>query len=118
MRSRNIRVSIRLNEKEKADLDRKVKLSGLSRNTFLQKLIEDRKILPIPPQPFFDILKELREMRLCCADLAWNARRNGYDAKPFFVYEKKLETMVSDIIQTMYYSKKEMEEKYGTINKS
>ena len=59
MRSRNIRVSIRLNEKGKADLDRKVKLSGLSRNTFLQKLIEDRKILPIPPQPFFDILKNL-----------------------------------------------------------
>ena len=47
---RTHRIRVRLNEKEKTLLDRKVKQSGLSREAYMRQLIEQTKT-PDRPQP-------------------------------------------------------------------
>lgn len=57
MRRRSICIPFRLNEKEFADLDAKVKKSGLTRERFLRKMIAEKRVFEAPPVDFFTLLK-------------------------------------------------------------
>ena len=50
---RKIEVKVRLNEKEKAKLDRDVSRTGLSREAFLRTLIMGRNVKELQPMDFF-----------------------------------------------------------------
>lgn len=57
MRRRNICIPFRLNEEEFAELDAKVKKSGLTRERFLRKMIAEKRVFEAPPVDFFNLLK-------------------------------------------------------------
>jgi len=59
MEKRDIRIEFRLNEKEFATLDRRVKKSGLSRENYLRHLI--RNLIPAdqPPPDYFSMMRTL-----------------------------------------------------------
>lgn len=54
---REKRIKVRLNEKEKALLDRKVEQSGLSREVYMRKLLQKANILD-RPQPDYQVFAE------------------------------------------------------------
>lgn len=60
MRTRNIKINIFLNEKEKRILDEKVKKSGLNKSEFFRKIILDYQLKEQPDERFYEILSQLR----------------------------------------------------------
>ena len=55
MRTKNVGINIRVDEKEKRDLERKAKKSGLSLSAYLRKVGLEKEIYPIPEKEFYTI---------------------------------------------------------------
>ena len=62
MRKRNIAILFRLNEKEAAELDKKVGRSGLTREAYLRHLIGGAVPRDAPPADYYGMMKELHRI--------------------------------------------------------
>lgn len=62
MRRRNVQILFRLTRKEAQALDRKVKASGLNRETFIRKVLEGYTLHEKPDDRFYEALRQLRSM--------------------------------------------------------
>ena len=62
MRKRNIELKIRLNQKEASLLDKHVRLSGLSREAYLRKLICRYIPKASPPPDFYMLMEEVQKV--------------------------------------------------------
>lgn len=62
MRKRNIPILFRLNQNEAEELDRKVKRSGLNRETYLRQLISGVVPRDAPPPDYYAMMRELHKI--------------------------------------------------------
>lgn len=56
MRTKNVGINIRVDEKEKRDLERKAKKSGLSLSAYLRKVGLEKEIYPIQIKNFIKFI--------------------------------------------------------------
>lgn len=62
MRKRPIKISVRLTKSEQEYLIRQAQLAGLSRESFIRKLIMGQTIRPKPPQEIAELLRLLKSI--------------------------------------------------------
>lgn len=62
MRRRNIAILFRLNRKEAENLDKKVKKSGLNRETYLRQLIQGVVPREAPSPDYYSMMRELHKI--------------------------------------------------------
>lgn len=62
LRKRNCRVEIYLTENELNKLQSKVTKSGLSRERFLRKLIDESRVYEPPPVDFYSLIREINRV--------------------------------------------------------
>ena len=70
MRKRNNSILLRLNNEEYKHFQRELKISGLSKNQYLVKLIDKHKIKERPPQDYAKIVYELAKIGNAVNDIA------------------------------------------------
>ena len=63
MKTKNVGINIRVDEKEKRDLERKAKKSGLSLSAYLRKVGLEKEIYPIPEKEFYTIYMQISNLR-------------------------------------------------------
>ena len=76
-RTRKHEIKYRLNDKEHERFKRMVKKTGLTQQAFIKKAIDGAKLVEQPPVEFFDVLKELREIKLHMVFLWASAHESG-----------------------------------------
>ena len=74
MRKRNKEVILWFTEDELKALDDKVERTGLTRSSYLRKVLLGHEIKERPPMEFFEMLKHLRNISLSMGDIAYAAR--------------------------------------------
>ena len=100
---RKIEVKVRLNEKEKAKLDKDVSRTGLSRETYLRSLIMGSDIKELPPMDFHKALAELRDADVMLQEIIFRLSRNGSpDWWIFREWSKIIENGIAEMIQQVY----------------
>ncbi len=103
MRSRNIDISLRLNEKEADKLNRLVKRSGLSREAYLRQLINGLVPRDAPPPDYYAMMKELHAVGRNLNQIAQKAHALGvidvvrYD-KAVSEYEEAIRHILKAVI--------------------
>lgn len=78
MRKRDIRVVIRLNEKENKSLVTQVQNSGLSREAFIRLLIRGYSPKELPPLDYYVMMRELHAIGNNLNQLAAKANATGH----------------------------------------
>ncbi|MEK3899282.1 MULTISPECIES: plasmid mobilization protein [unclassified Paenibacillus] len=78
MRKRDIRVVIRLNEKENKRLLSQVQSSGLSREAFIRLLIQGYSPKELPPPDYYAMTRELHAIGNNLNQLAAKANATGH----------------------------------------
>lgn len=63
MRTKNIGINIRVDEKEKRNLERKAKKSGLSLSAYLRKVGLEQEIYPIPDKEFYKVYIDICKVK-------------------------------------------------------
>ena len=63
MRTKNVGINIRVDEKEKRDLERKAKKSGLSLSAYLRKVGLEKEIYPIPDKEFYKVYIDICKVK-------------------------------------------------------
>ena len=63
MRTKNVEICIRVNEKEKKDLERKARKSGLSLASYLRKVGLEKEIYAIPDKDFYIIYLQISNLK-------------------------------------------------------
>lgn len=63
MRTKNIGINIRVDEKEKRNLERKAKKSGLSLSAYLRKVGLEKEIYPIPEKEFYKVYIDICKVK-------------------------------------------------------
>lgn len=63
MRTKNVGINIRVDEKEKRDLERKAKKSGLSLSAYLRKFGLEKEIYPIPDKEFYKVYIDICKVK-------------------------------------------------------
>ncbi len=100
---RKIEVKVRLNDKEKAKLDKDVSRTGLSREAYLRKLIMGSDIKELPPMDFHKALAELRDANVMLQEIIFRLSRNGSpDWWIFREWSRKIENGIAEIFQQIY----------------
>lgn len=100
---RKIEVKVRLNDNEKAKLDKDVSRTGLSREAYLRKLIMGSDIKELPPMDFHKALAELRDVDVMLQEIVFRLNSNGSpDWWIFREWSKKIENGIAEMFQQIY----------------
>lgn len=75
--SRTERIALRLSPEELANLEQAAALSGMSKSNYLRMLIRGYLPRQIPPEPFQEAMKELRDISGNMAQIARTAHVLG-----------------------------------------
>lgn len=78
MRKRNIQVMVHLNSKEYQDLMKKVKKTGLSRETYLRQLMNGYVPKELPPPDYLGMMRELNAIGNSINQIAARANATGF----------------------------------------
>ena len=99
-RTRKHEIKYRLNDKEYEKFQRMVKKTGLTQQAFVKKAIDGAKLVEQPRVEFFDVLKELREVKLHMIFLWTSAHESGdYQAsRQYYNDMRRLETLTSELM--------------------
>jgi len=96
MQKRNVEIKFRLDKKESAALNNRVKKSGLSREAYIRDLIDGYVPTDAPPPDYFAMMKELRYIGMNLNQIAQKAHTlNVLDVKR---YDDNLATLRKAII--------------------
>lgn len=63
MRTKNVGINLRVDEKEKRNLERKAKKSGLSLSAYLRKVGLEKEIYPIPDKEFYKVYIDICKVK-------------------------------------------------------
>lgn len=63
MRTKNVGINIRVDEKEKRNLERKAKKSGLSLSAYLRKVGLEKEIYAIPDKEFYKVYIDICKVK-------------------------------------------------------
>ena len=103
MKSRPIKIDLRLNEKELAYLNKNVAKTGMSREAYLRKLIYQIQPREVPPVEFYEILKNLRQINNNMNQIAVKANSNGFiDTAEYWKNVKQIQEITGRIMEAIY----------------
>lgn len=102
MRKRNIAILFRLNRKEAETLDKQVKRSGLSRETYLRQLINGLVPRDAPPPDYYSMMRELHQIGNNLNQIAQKAHvLNVIDVQRYDQEMRKFRQTVKQITETV-----------------
>lgn len=111
MRKRDIRVVVRLNEKEQKHLVNQVQKSGLSREAYIRALIKWFIPKPLPPQDYYAMMRQLHAIGNNLNQLAMKAHMTGHLERAVFQEEAdRLRHAVQQIQQAVTEPERRMEQ--------
>lgn len=98
MRKRNIQVMLHLDSKEYQSLMKKVKKTGLSRETYLRQLINGYAPKELPPPDYHAMMRELNAIGNSINQIAARANATGFFlAEDYAQYMKEFKRITLDI---------------------
>lgn len=98
MRKRNIPILVRLDTKERQNLAKQVKKSGLSQETYIRTLINGYVPKELPPPDYYAMIRELHAIGVNLNQIAAKANATGHIDRTLFQYEAtRLRKTVLDI---------------------
>ena len=107
METRSIEIKIRLNRKEFEALHKRVKKSGLSRETYLRFLIQNLVPQDLPPPDYHNMMRQLFRISNNLNQLAMKAHQFGsIDAKRYDENTQALNRAVLEIQQAVIRPRK------------
>ena len=74
---RNCEIKVRLSKCELQALSKKVKKTGMSRETYVRTLLENKIPVEIPPAPYYDLMREVHALGNNMHQLAYRAHALG-----------------------------------------
>ena len=102
MNNRNYEIKVRLTQAELVHLTRLVRASGLSRETFLRRLISGVVPRDAPPPDFFSMMRELHYIGNNLNQIATKAHAlNAIDAKHYDDGMRLFEEAVQEILSAV-----------------
>lgn len=102
MNHRNIEIKVRLNRKEAEALNKKVKKSRISRETYLRHLINGVVPQDSPPPVYFDFMRELHRVGNNLNQIAQKAHvLNVIDAPRYDAAVREFEKVVREITEAV-----------------
>ena len=102
MQNRTIEIKCRLNRKEADALNKRVKKSGLSRESYLRHLINGLVPMDIPPPDYYAMMNELRAIGTNLNQIAQKAHvLNVVDAKRYDEAFATLKTSLVEIVNAV-----------------
>lgn len=103
MRKRNCSVLIRFTEKELEQLDRNVKKTGLTRESYIRTVLDEKTPKELPPMDFYDIMKELRQINNNMNQLAFRANAYGeFDRAEYRLNADELQKAIGTIMGKVF----------------
>jgi len=107
MQKRTILIKFRLNDKEAESLNKRVKKSGLSRESYMRQLIKDLVPTDTPPPDYFMMMKELRSIGINLNQIARKAHiRDVLDFKKYDENVALLNKAIIDITNAVMLPRK------------
>ena len=107
MQSRNIEIKFRLNKKEAEALGKRVKKSGLSRESYLRHIINDLLPTDAPPPDYYSMMRELHGIGTNLNQIAQKAHvLNVLDVKRYDENAAALNRAVVEITNAVMLSRK------------
>lgn len=98
MRKRNIQVMVHLDNKEFQTLMKKVRKTGVSRETYIRQLINGYIPKELPPPDYHSMMRELNAIGNSINQIAARANATGFFlAEDYAVYMKELRRITLDI---------------------
>ena len=103
MKNRNYEIKVRLTQAEMVHLTRLVSASGLSRETYLRRLISGVVPRDAPPPDFFSMMRELHYIGNNLNQIAMKAHAlNAIDAKHYddsvLLFEEAVQKILSAVL--------------------
>jgi len=103
MRKRNVHIQFWLNRKEAEELDKKVKRSGLSRESYLRHLVNGVVPQDEPPRDYYAMMNQLHRIGINLNQIAFKANAlNVIDAdeyaKAYAEYEKTVKEITEAVL--------------------
>jgi hypothetical protein len=103
MRTRNKEVCLWFTEEELKALDDKVQRTGLTRASFLRKVLLGHEIKERPPVEFFEVLKNLRQINNNLNQIAWKTNSTGQVDDAYYRENVEfLQKTISDLFDQYY----------------
>ena len=107
MQNRKIEIKVRLNQHEANTLNKRVKKSGLSRESYIRHLINGLVPTDVPPPDYHAMMKELRAIGTSLSQIAQKANAfRVVDAKRYDEAVTALDKAVVDIINAVMLPRK------------
>ncbi len=107
MRKRNVHIQFWLNRKEAEDFDKKVKLSGLSREAYLRNIINDLVPRDAPPPDYYAMMRELYRIGNDLNQIAQKAHALNYiDTRRYDDAAREFEEAVMNITEAVILPQK------------
>lgn len=103
MARREIKIDLRLNEKEAAELNKDVGKAGVSREAYLRSLIRKMPLKERPPADLIDVLKNLQQINNNMNQIAVVANSKDFvDTAAYWENVRFLQQTVSKIMEVIY----------------
>ncbi len=102
MRRRNVQILVRLTKEEAQEFDKKVKKSGLRRETFLRQMITGFVLAEKPDKEFYDTMRELSAIGNRINQLAAKANALNFIDAPLIATEAKKWAQFQSAVQEKY----------------
>jgi hypothetical protein len=107
MMNRNIKITFRLNDAERARFKKRVKKSGLSQESYLRHIINGLAPTEKPPPDFHAMMGELRSIGNSLGQVAQKAHAlNALDAKRYDESAAMLDRAIVDIMNAVMLPRK------------
>lgn len=107
MQKRNIEIKLRLDKKEAESLNKRVKKSGLSRESYLRHIINGLVPTDVPPPDYYSMMRELHGIGNNLNQIAQKAHvLNVLDVKRYDEAVKALDSAVLNITNAVMLPRK------------
>jgi len=107
MQKRNVEVKMRLNKKEAEALNKRVKKSGLSRESYLRHIITDLVPTDAPTPDYYSMMRSLYSIGSTLTQIAQKANAlNVIDAQKYDMVAAALDKAVRDITSAVMLPRK------------
>lgn len=103
MAQRKIKIDLRLNKEEAAELNRDVEKSGLSREAYLRAIVKNRKLKERPSMELAGVLKNLQQINNNMNQIALKVNTKGFvDTEAYWENVRWLKDTVALLLKEMF----------------
>jgi len=107
MQKRKVVIKFRLDEKEADHLNKRVQISGLSRESYLRQLLKGLVPMNLPPPDYFAMMNELHRIGVNLNQIAQKAHGlNALDTKRYDANAAMLKAAIIEITNAVMLPRK------------